>query len=150
MKIAIVYGSRSGNTRLIAETIAEALRSRGQVELLAAGDAWSPTGTELLIVGGPTEGHGVTPVVKGFLDRLPRLQGLQVAAFDTRLKWPIWLSGSAADGIAERLQGLGGVLVAAPESFLVTREPKLYAGEVERARAWALALPVAAGVAQTG
>lgn len=149
MRIAVVYGSRSGNTRLIAGTIAEALRSRGEVELLAVEEAGLPTGTELLIVGGPTEGHGMTPVMKGFLDGLPRLQDVQVAAFDTRLKWPIWLSGSAARGIAERLQGLGGVLVAPPESFLVTKEPKLYAGEVERARAWALALPIAAKIAQT-
>lgn len=149
MKIAVVYGSRSGNTRLIAETVAEALRPRGDVALLSAEAAELPLGTELLIVGGPTEGHQMTPPVKAFLDRLPRLQGIQVAAFDTRLRWPIWLSGSAARGIADRLHDLGGVLVAEPESFLVSREPKLYPGEADRARAWALALPAPARVAQT-
>lgn len=142
MKIAVVYGSRSGNTKLIAETIAEALGPIGVVETMVAESATLPAGTDLLIVGGPTEGHGMTPVLKSFLERLPRLDGVHVAAFDTKLKWPLFLSGSAARGIAEKLQSLGGTLVTPPESFLVSMEPKLYEGEIERAKAWAAALPI--------
>jgi hypothetical protein len=59
-----------------------------------------------------------------------------VAAFDTRLAWPMILSGSAAAGIADRLGELGGDLVAPAESFIVDRTPQLKPGEIERAEEW--------------
>jgi hypothetical protein len=64
-----------------------------------------------------------------------------VAAFDTRVHWPRRLSGSAADGIAARLQAAGGSLVAPPESFIVTMTPEIEPGELARARAWGAPLP---------
>ena len=141
MKVTIVYGSRSGNTRqiaeVIAEVIAEALKPAAEVELQPVESAHFGSDTDLLIVGGPTEGHRLTPAVKEYLDRLPKLGGLQVAAFDTRVKWPMLLSGSAAHDIAVRLELAGGHLVVKPESFLVTMEPKLRPGERERASEWA-------------
>jgi flavodoxin len=141
----VVYGSRSGNTRMIAEAIGDSLKQTGEVTVVPVETADLQPGTEVLIVGGPTEGHGMTPAVKAFIERLPKLSGVQVAAFDTRVNWPMWLSGSAAKGIADALSAAGGTLMAPPESFLVTKEPKLYEGELERARTWAVALtpPVA-------
>jgi flavodoxin len=148
MRTAVVYASRSGNTRFIAQAIGESLNQTGEVIVMPVETAELPPGTEVLIVGGPTEGHRMTPVVQAFIERLPTLSGVRVAAFDTRLNWPLWLSGSAAKGIADALCSAGGTLIAPPESFLVTKEPKLYQGEVERARTWALALvsPVRATV----
>lgn len=140
MKITIVYASRSGNTRRLAEAVAEALRAVGSVSLMAAESASLEDETDLLIVGGPTEGHGMTPPMKQFLDRLGRLAGVSATAFDTRLKWPMWLSGSAAKQIAKGLEAAGANLVGPPESFFVTNEPKLYEGELERAARWALSL----------
>ena len=68
MKSIVVYSTRSGNTRQIAAAIADVLRSHGPVDLLAAETAprrLTP-GTDLLVVGGPTEGHRMTPPIERF------------------------------------------------------------------------------------
>jgi len=144
MRSVVVYASRSGNTRRIAEAIAGGLRPGGPVELLAVDAASGGTvaGTDLLVVGGPTEGHGATANLLAFLDEVDPvgLDGIAVAAFDTRLRWPVILSGSAARVAAARLVAAGGRLVLAPESFLVTMKPELVVGEVERAGRWGAAL----------
>ena len=141
MKSIVVYSTRSGNTRQIGAAIADVLRAHGQVDLVAAETAPRrlPAGTDLLVVGGPTEGHGMTPPIERFLEdlELTSIDGIAVAAFDTRLRWPKMLSGSAADGIAKRLTSDGATLVVPPESFLVTRKPELEPGELPRATAWA-------------
>ncbi len=89
----------------------------------------------------------MTPPLRAFLERLGRIDGMRAAAFDTRLDWPLWLSGSAAKQIAAGLVQAGATVVAAPESFIVTREPKLRDGELERAAAWAESLLVGAVLA---
>ena len=142
MKSVIVYASRSGNTRRVAEELGRALADEGGVvEVYEVGAAPVPMPeADLLLVGGPTEGHGATPAMVKFLDRLAEepLAGRSVAAFDTRLAWPRFLSGSAAEGIAKRLRAYGAHLVVAPESFIVSTKPELDPGELERSGRWAL------------
>ncbi len=143
---AVIYcASRSGNTRAVADAIAEGLRAYGPTSLHlldGTGSSHIDPGADIVLVGGPTEGHGMTDAVTTFLDRLPDgwLRGRAAAAFDTRLSWPRWLSGSAAAGITKRLQASGACIVAGPESFIVSTTPELHAGELERARAWGAAL----------
>ena len=149
MSSYVIYGSRFGNTQRIAEAIADVLRQRGDVLLLPAEEAGAivPHPGDLLVVGCPTEGHTMTPVVRRYLDAMGAkgLRGVTGAAFDTRVDWPRWLSGSAAVAIARRLLRLGAHLVHPEGSFLVTRQnPALLPGELERARAWAAALAEAA------
>ncbi len=148
MKSVVVYGSRSGNTRRIAQAIAGALEEYGPVRLVAAEDAsatvWDRC--DLLVVGGPTEGRHASPPVRAFFDRLPAhaLRGLDAAAFDTRLDWPRLLSGSAALDIRRRLVDAGANMVARPESFRVGSKPELRWGELERAPIWAREVGAAA------
>jgi flavodoxin len=145
MHSLVIYASRSGNTRRVAETIANRLGERGSVDLRAVEEApiTIEADVDLLVIGGPTEARGMTPPVKEYFDRLaPRaLAGRRAVGFDTRLRWPEWLSGSASAGITDRLRGLGAKVVAPEESFFVTRKPELEAGELERASNWAAALP---------
>lgn len=144
MRSVVYYASRSGNTRHVAEAVAEGLRHAGEAEVFSVdeGPAGISDGIDLMVVGGPTEAHGVTQPMVEFLDRMPTLRGtLAVAAFDTRLHWPRWLSGSAAEGIAHRLQAAGGHLVAAPESFVVSMKPEIDPEELARAQAWGASLP---------
>ncbi len=122
MNSVVIYATRSGNTRRIASAIADELRRLGPCDLLAADAApyRIPAGTQLLVIGGPTEGHGMTESIERFLDDLEitALDGIAAAAFDTRLRWPKVLSGSAAEGIARRLTSDGAVVVVPPESFM--------------------------------
>ncbi|HEX2844357.1 MAG TPA: flavodoxin domain-containing protein [Candidatus Limnocylindria bacterium] len=140
MHTLVIYDTTSGNTRAVAEAIAEGARTRGTADLLAATNAGhSLPATDLLILGAPTERHTVTPAMIGLLERLgaDALRGRAVATFDTRLRWPRFLSGSAADEIGRRVELAGARLVARPESFIVSMKPALEPGELERAEAWA-------------
>jgi Flavodoxin domain len=165
MRSLVVYESWFGNTKRIAEEVAEALEEEGEVELVSV-DAPVPElgGFDLLVIGAPTHIHGVSSRrsrhgaldqggqgevgigVRGFIDRLPNgACGPRVAAFDTRADKPVWLVGSAARGIARRLRERGYLLAAEPESFFVQGTPgPLAAGELDRAGEWGKA--VASGV----
>lgn len=140
MKSLVVFATRSGNTKRVAEAIANALRQGGEVEIVSVESAPVEFGdADLVVIGGPTEGHGMTPEIKDYLAGLSMIDVAKrpVAAFDTRLAWPVILSGSAAAGIADRLRDLGGELVVAPESYIVDRTPELRPGELDRAGRWA-------------
>lgn len=141
MNSLVIYGSRYGNTEKIAYSIAAALRRHGPVQVLAVDKAASAISryTELVIIGGPTEAHDVTPPLVQFFSKLEPgiLRGKLVAAFDTRLRWPRWLAGSAASGIHNRLRSAGAQAIVSPESFLVIgNPPELVPHELDRAAEW--------------
>jgi flavodoxin len=142
MEALIVYDSKFGNTEQIAQAIATTLAEQCTVLVLTADDALLQHNTaDLVIVGGPTQGHGASNAMKAFLHEVERqaIAGRPAAAFDTRFKMARWLSGSAAGVIARRLEKAGATLVVPPESFFVARaaEGPLLEGELERASAWA-------------
>jgi flavodoxin len=159
MNSIVIYGSRHGNTRKVAEAIAGILREHGKVQVMSAEKAPAilPEPTDLLVIGGPTEGHRMTEAVAQFFHRLSKgaLAGKAAAVFDTRLRWPVWLSGSAGSGIEKMLLRAGARVIAPEVSFFVSGNlPVLEPGELERAAAWAVSLvikveskkPVAAGL----
>jgi flavodoxin len=136
MSIQVIYDTEYGNTERIARAIAQGIGEGARVDRVDDATRVEP-GVSLLVIGGPTQGHGTSPTMGTFLQRLPELEGVAVAAFDTRLTWPKLLSGAASDRIAKALRQHGGRLVAGPESFLVTgREGPLVDGELERATSW--------------
>jgi flavodoxin len=150
MNSIVVYASRHGNTEKIAYAIASGLSAEGSAQVFAVDEAPTiqPRSLDLVVLGGPTEGHRMTAPMARYLVRVAgAFRGLPAATFDTRLRWPRWLSGSAAAGIAHKLQGFGAEVVAPPSSFFVAgKVPALETGELERAEAWggSLAKQVAA------
>jgi len=161
MDAIVVYESVFGNTRAIADAIAEGL---GSVPALPVHEAAQRRGTvDLLVIGGPTHMHGLPtarsrrlaaegihedgaghvepgateePGLRVWLREMPPSAAQRVAAFDTRLDRSPWLTGVAARGIARRLRRRG-LDVIATESFLVEdSEGPLEEGELDRARAW--------------
>jgi flavodoxin len=143
MKSLVIYDSKYGNTKLLAEEIAGVLREYGEVTIVHAAEAGPDifTGVDLLVVGGPTQGHGLSQEMKGMLGCAEGLAPIaprpMALAFDTRVDWPKWLSGSAADKIARMLEGMECPMLAQPESFIVKgAEGPLAEGEKERAVAW--------------
>jgi flavodoxin len=143
VRVLVAYSSRKGNTRLVAERIAAAVRVRAPVELINVEDAPRDLpDAELVFVGGPTEAHGMTQSLVHFFAGLHAgtLTGRAAVAFDTRIDWPRLLSGSAAVGITKRLREAGARVVAPPESFIVNSVPELLPGELERIDPWALSV----------
>jgi Flavodoxin len=175
MRALVVYESLYGNTALIAEHIARGLRDAGfDAEARALPDVpvADVRGVDLLVVGGPTHAHGmsssatrkggaadkknaydrptVEPGLRGWLPALPDDHGPLAAAFDTRFDRSVVLVGSAAKGIAKRLEAGRFRLVAPPESFFVTKDNVLVAGQLERATAWGTTLANAARFVPAG
>lgn len=151
MNSVVIYGSRHGNTRKVAEAIAGELGRHGSVQLMSADEApdFLPVPTDLVVIGGPTETHRMTEPMTKFFDRVPygAMAGTAAAGFDTRVRWPRFLSGSAGMGIVERLRSRGADVIAKEESFFVTgvspnhvEAPVLEPGELERAAEWAASL----------
>ena len=142
METLVVYDSKFGNTRKIAEAVADGLSTHGPVRLLGL-DKLPPKalGTvDLLVVGGPTQAHGISARMRQFVDSLETRSTTSMAAatFDTRFRMPAAISGSAAKTIARKLRRAGVRMFASPESFFVTRGvPALEPGETDRAAAWA-------------
>lgn len=149
MKTVIIYDSLHGNTKMIAEAVAEGI-NRSAVRVVSIVDAKMSDidGVNILIVGAPTHGGRPKPSMQEFLDAIPegRLQGVGVAAFDTRfleqeqrlpLRLLMKVIGYAAPKIARDLIAKGGKLVALTEGFIVTgTEGGIRDGELERAKAW--------------
>ena len=165
MRVLIVYESMFGNTATVALAIAEGLR-QGRADSVQAVEIGAaprsvPDDVDLLIVGGPTHAHGMTTPksradsavrakgkvvsqgigVREWLDTLsPPARRIGAVAFDTRIKGPEILWGSAARTADKRLRSLG-FDVAKPVSFLVAGPTgpltnRLLDREADRARTW--------------
>ncbi len=154
MNCLIVYDTVYGNTEQVARAIATALMPAHSARLIKAEEIarLDAASIDLLIVGGPTHRHRISPHIAAVLKATPRgtLKGIKVATFDTRYRMAAWLSGSAASGIARHLRKLGGSLQVPPESFFIERDvppqgekrrhnlEQLEAGQIERATRWAM------------
>ena len=152
MEALVVHDSVFGNTEQVAQAIGNALDSGEGVEVLRVSSVKPErlTGVKLLIVGSPTRGFRPTEGITDFLKGIPSdgLEGVKVAAFDTRLspsdiespalRFIVKTGGYAAKRIANKLKKSGGDLITPPEGFFVEgREGPLKDGELERAADWA-------------
>lgn len=159
MKAVVVHESLFGNTAAVAEAIASGLLDTYDVTVVRARDAVPDvlSAADLVVVGAPTHGHGLpsmnsrrnavqreqlasdyaAPGVRELLEQLSVPKGHVAAAFDTRLGWPLVLSGAASKGIAKRLRAAGFTMAVPPESFIVAAaKGPMRDGELQRATAW--------------
>jgi hypothetical protein len=161
-----------GSTHLVAEAVADGLRSVDGIEAevvpVACASADALAGADVVIVGGPTHVHGMsrpstrkaaaeTAAKPGSTVELePDAEGdglrewfdgvgalpALAAAFDTRLDAPAAVTGRASKGIAKRLRRHGCERIDEPRSFLVTKDEHLEDGEEKEARSWGRRLGV--------
>ena len=145
MNTLVIYDTTFGNTGRIAEAIARGAGAVGGVRIREVGDATTALAErpDLLLVGGPTQRRGLSPVLRSFVESLPQgsLEGVAVVSFDTRYRGSTLFMGSAAREVAKRLEKSGARMVAPPESFFVSRggpleRQGLEAGEEHRAEQW--------------
>lgn len=106
MKSLVVYDSNFGNTKKIAEAVAQTVE--GKAVKVSGFKNEMLKGITLLIVGSPINGWRPSEQISAFLVSLPHgcLEGIHVASFDTRIK--IFFSGDAASKINKILVNLGG------------------------------------------
>lgn len=148
----IVYDSFFGNTEKIAEAIVSLIGTGASAVRVQDILPEQLNGLELLIVGSPTRGFRPSEPIQKFLNapEFPNLEGVKVAAFDTRLvletinskffRFMVDKGGYASKSIAGKLRKKGGLLIAEPEGFFVTGESgPLKEGEEIRAGLWAKA-----------
>jgi hypothetical protein len=164
MKTVIVYESMYGNTRVIADAIGRGLGPEHETVVVPVSQARPEllAGADLVVVGGPTHIHGMSrastrkgaaaaarkpdsglamdhgaegPGLRDWFAALGRAD-TAAAAFDTRLEGPGTFTGRASKGIARLLRRHGFTMAAKPESFLVTKDNQLRAGEKDRAWKW--------------
>jgi flavodoxin len=141
MKALVIYDSKYGNTERLARAIGATLEDDYTVEVHSCDEpVKSVAGLDLLVVGGPTHGHGLSQPMRTFLTSIREigLYNMSLLTFDTRFRMAAVLTGRAAPRIARELQKKGAHLLAPPESFFVERTDghPLEAGETERAREW--------------
>ncbi len=139
----VIYSSRYGNTRAIAETIAGELASFGKARLVEAGslsvDDFGPA--DLVIMGAPTYRMNLPEEVRAIFEIFPRriLKGRAVAAFDTSYAMSSFLAlFTASHPLIQKLRKLGGKPLLPPETFAIAKahEGPLLEGEIDRAKRW--------------
>ena len=156
MKAFVVYESHWGNTRTIAEAVAEGIGPQARAVPTDGVTAGELAEADLIVAGAPVIGFSLGsdqarenmlhsklgapeppdlqhPSMRAWLDDLPHASA-RAAAFETR----IWWSPRGATGdIEKRLRAAGFRVVAKAARFVVQgKYGPLRAGEVERARAW--------------
>ncbi|MEV3936786.1 flavodoxin domain-containing protein [Glycomyces sp. NPDC049804] len=164
MRAAVIYESMFGNTRAVAETLAEELARHMEVELHEVGEAPASIDASigLVVLGAPTHGFtlsrptsrqeaaGMTPDrlvspgigIREWLEAAEAAPGTRAVVFDTRISH---VPGWAARAAARRLRRSGFTIFARPASFKVEKTlGPLAPGELDRARSWATELASAA------
>lgn len=157
-RAAVVVESMFGNTRRVAEAIAEGLREVMEVQVTDVSVAPVAPSVDLLVLGGPTHALGMSrqrtradavrrgapapdeALRRGLREYVSDLRHTSypvlTATFDTRVRRP-GVPGSAARTARRRLVRAGARTVLPPESFYVLDvEGPLLPGELDRARRW--------------
>jgi hypothetical protein len=160
MKAIVVYESHWGNTAAVARAIAEGIGPEARALSTAEATGEAIAGADLIVAGAPLLGFSLPteamlkgiaqnagkdptppdlshPSMRAWLDALPKGAG-RAAAFETRI-W--WSPGSAAKAILGKLGSSGCRPIAKPQRFIVQgKYGPLRDGELERAKAWGVAL----------
>lgn len=153
MKALIIYDSRFGNTKKVAEAINKGISSKGTSRMKHASD-WSNSDLreiDLLVIGSPTHGGHPSDQVKPVLDRIPddALKGCKAAAFDTSIRPDdqnffiknfAKMFGNAAPRIAKQLEKKGAEVLAAESYWVLGNEGPLEKSEDKRAEKWGASL----------
>ncbi len=149
MKGIAVYDTSYGNTKKIAETIAETLKESGiEVDLFHVKDVrkLSAKDYDFLVLGSPTRFGTMSFAIRGFLGKVKSEEWMNkpFTAFDTENPDIIEKKGaSAAEKIAERLRSkkMNELLPVLKTAVLGAKGP-LKEGEIERTKEYAKTLAI--------
>ena len=141
MKAIVIFDSKFGNTKLIANTIAKKLGTN--VPHIYVGDLKASDIDEydLLIIGSPVVGWRPTERIIEFLYSLDpgKLKNKNVAVFDTKIK--LLISSNCAKKISYAFKKAGAYIIVPPiEFYIKKKQTVLLDGELERAEDWATSI----------
>jgi flavodoxin len=85
MKPCVLYFSRTGNTKRMAEAIAES--TNAPIFGMTSSEPSAIEGFDMLIVGTPVEGFSPAKETVAFLERLPKTEGKKAILFCTCALW---------------------------------------------------------------
>jgi flavodoxin len=144
MKGIVIYDTSYGNTRMVAEAIAETLKESGiesNVFYVKDVKKLSTNDYDFLIIGSPTKFGTMSFTVKGFLGKVKKevWANKPFAAFDTENPENIEKKqGSAAEKISEKLKEkqMRQLLPVLQVAVLGWKGP-LQEGEIERTKEYA-------------
>ena len=137
MKALVLYDSNFGNTKRIAEKIAENIGNEAKLSSVKQFDGMDIDNIDLLIIGCPINGWRPTEATLSAIQLLnDKLKdGLKYTTFDTRMK--IFIHGDAKEQLSRILMNAGGKLVFEPQAFYVSgKKGPLYGGEIEKVDSW--------------
>ncbi len=161
MNTLMVYESMWGNTRAVAEAVADRLGEDVTVVEVTDAPHRLPADLDLLVLGGPTHafsmsrastrrnavekgatGGDVEHGIREWLDEVEAPDPVDVATFDTRVGGTMQhLPGSAAKAAGRQVRHHHLGRLVATESFYVDdTDGPLSEGELDRARAWGTSL----------
>ena len=167
MNTLVVHESMWGNTRAVAEAVAERLGDDVTLMEVTEAPHRLPDDLDLLVVGGPTHAFSMSRAntrrdarskgapeahvergIREWLDEVVVTRPVDVATFDTRVGGAVsHLPGSAARAAGKQVRRHHLGRVVAEESFFVEdSDGPLSDGELDRAFAWADSLVHAEGV----
>ena len=81
MKPAVLYFSRTGNTKRVAEAIAQ--QANAPIFSISSSEPSVVEAYDTIILGGPVEGSSPAKETRAFVERLPQAQGKRVILFCT-------------------------------------------------------------------
>jgi flavodoxin len=81
MKICVLYFSRTGNTKSMAEAIARS--TNATIKDMASVDPSTINGFDVLILGTPVNGFGPAQEAMVFIGRIPKAEGRKAIVFCT-------------------------------------------------------------------
>jgi menaquinone-dependent protoporphyrinogen IX oxidase len=149
MKGIVVYDTSYGNTKKIAETIAETLKESGiEVDLFYAKDVkkLSTKDYDFFVLGSPTKFGTMSFAIRFFLGKVKSEEWMSkpFAAFDTEnpenLEKKEW---SAAEKISEKLRDKKlNQLLPVLKALVLGQKGLLKEGEIERTRDYARELAI--------
>jgi flavodoxin len=102
MKTCVVYFSRTGNTKRLAEAIADSVKA--PVFAMAETQPVAVQDCDLLIIGTPVEGASPAKEASAFIESMPKLQGKKAIVFCTHR---LFGSGRAMGIMEKMLEGKG-------------------------------------------
>ena len=144
MKGIVVYDTSYGNTKKIAETIAETLKEFGtEVDLFDVKDVkrLSSNDYSFLVLGSPTRFGTMSLAIRGFLGKVKSEEWMNkpFAAFDTENPENVEKKqGSAAEKIAEKLREKKmKELLPVLKALVINMKGPLVEGEIERTKEYA-------------